>query len=170
VNTQLKQSWIAALRSGGYLQGRGLLRERLIGGRALFCAMGVLMDLVASAALWDRLARPGSRAGSLDEVCGYLPAEICGEIGISNVQQAFIAGLNDHGKTFEEIADVIERDFEDEVSLRAAASRLTGGVFGTPIVPSATPDWSALAGVNSKSHVKWYTQQTMMILDEPIWY
>jgi hypothetical protein len=166
VNTQLKQSWIAALRSGRYLQGRGFLRERSIFGRSYFCAMGVLLDLIATPAQWARLTRGTARAGILDEAYGYLPAEICGEIGLSNTQQAFIAGLNDYGRTFEEIAEVVERDFEDEACLRATAGRLTGGLFGTPVVPPSTVDWNALAGL--KPHVAWHTKQTMMIVDD--WY
>lgn len=150
MNPQLKQSWIAALRGGNYLQGRGCLRERSILGTARFCAMGVLLDLVlATPTHWGRLTRATSRIGLLDEAVGYLPAEICAQIGISSMQQALIAGLNDQGRSFEQIAEVIERDFEDEVRLRKTASRLTGGLLaGGPYAapPPSPPDWSALAG------------------------
>lgn len=173
MNPQLKHSWIAALRSGRYAQGRGVLRERTITGNAYFCAMGVLLDLVATPAQWDRLTRPTSRMGILDEAFGYLPAEICGEIGVSNTQQALIAGLNDQGKTFEEIADVIERDFEDESRLRAAASRLANGTFWQTqevVMPPSTPDWNALASGGVRPYMSFQPAQALTSLDDPIWY
>lgn len=149
MNPQLKQSWIAALRSGHYAQGRGLLRERALTG-VRFCAMGVLFDIIATPMQWNRLTRPGSRAGTIDEVAGYMPAEIRGEIGMSGLQEALIAGLNDSGKTFEQIADVIEKDFEDELRLRRTATDHldVSFVMSLPVpTPKSLPDWNALAGV-----------------------
>jgi hypothetical protein len=150
VNPQLKQSWIAALRSGHYTQGRGLLRERSLTGDARFCAMGVLFDLIATPAQWDRLTKPAVRFGMSDEVSGYMPAEILGEIGVSDMQQALIAGLNDDGKTFEQIADVIEKDFEDERRLRRVSMSLLDGTIVQALSlpkPKSLPDWNALAGI-----------------------
>lgn len=148
---QLKQSWIAALRSGRYRQGRGLLRQRRLRDGTYFCAIGVLFDLVATAMQWDRLTKLGVGAGITDEVPGYIPPEILGEIGMSAAQESLIAGLNDSGKTFEQIADVIERDFDDERHLRRAATALLDGLCHIPppflLTPKSVPDWSALAGI-----------------------
>lgn len=173
MNPQLKQSWITALRSGRYQQGRGLLRERSFTGGAYFCAMGVLLDLVASPMQWDRLTRAPSRAGMADEVAGYVPPEILGDIGISYVQQALIAGLNDFGKTFEQIADVIEADFDNERRLRMTADHLVGGLIPTapsahtppPVLkPQSLPDWLALAGVKPAA---WVSPQQLKMY--PAW-
>jgi hypothetical protein len=156
MNPQLKQSWIAALRSGRYAQGRGLLRERTLGGNTYFCAMGVLFDLVATASQWDRLTRPVTRPRILDEVHGYIPLETMGEIGLSDLQQALIAGLNDAGYTFAQIADVIERDFDDVERLRQTVMKLQGARFlvGPPVcLPKPLPDWNAMAGINASMKV-----------------
>src|SRR5262249_12501553 len=126
MNPLLKRTWIAALRSGDYQQGHGILRERSLRGRTRFCAMGVLFDLVSRARWWDRLTR---RAGRTDMVLGYVPMEVLAEIGISNAQQALITSLNDSGKTFEQIADVIEQDFEDELRLRQTVNALVGAIY-----------------------------------------
>lgn len=151
MNPQLKQSWIEALRSKRYHQGRGLLRER---SRTVtrHCAMGVLFDLVATAAQWARMSTTVTRSATkevVEEASGYIPPEILGEIGMSNVQQALVAGLNDCGRTFEEIADLIENDFEDELRLRKSVDQMGGGLFtfGPLPAPSVYPDWNGFAGV-----------------------
>jgi hypothetical protein len=156
MNPQLKQSWIAALRSGRYHQGRGRLRERTLKGGAYFCAMGVLFDLIATPMQWSRLTMPGSRVGTTDEVAGYMPPEIRGEIGVSCAQEALIAGLHDSGKTFEQIADVIESDSEDEWRLRTIATALIGPTFvmlSPVLTPKSPPDWNSFAGIKPAAAV-----------------
>lgn len=44
MNTQIKEQWVKALRSGEYLQGEGCLRSGKEGERK-FCCLGVLCDL-----------------------------------------------------------------------------------------------------------------------------
>jgi hypothetical protein len=44
MNEQVKAEWVAALRSGKYEQGSGVLRTRIADGPDKFCCIGVLLD------------------------------------------------------------------------------------------------------------------------------
>lgn len=48
MNTEVKQQWVEALRSGQYEQGTGRL-HRAENGVSLFCCLGVLCDLAVKA-------------------------------------------------------------------------------------------------------------------------
>jgi len=43
---EIKEKWLAALRSGDYKQGRGALK-RILNGEVVYCCLGVLSDLYA---------------------------------------------------------------------------------------------------------------------------
>ena len=111
MNNEIKQRWVSALRSGEYEQCRGLLRRN-----NQFCCLGVLCDLYGKEKGIEWVSDGNDRfvfLGSND----VLPAEVVEWAGLPDHNPDIdypdryvtcIAGLNDHGADFEEIADVIE--------------------------------------------------------------
>lgn len=116
VPTTPRQRWIQALRSGGYKQADGVLRN---GDK--FCCLGVACDLYAQDhpdAHWgDRL--PFAEFYEDGESDGYndlLPPAVRDWLGLRTYGARWFDGalslaqMNDEGATFTEIADVIERE------------------------------------------------------------
>lgn len=101
LNPDLKKQWIEALRSGDYQQ----CRAKLTDGKG-YCCLGVL------AKISDRLDENGrfkhsKNIGSPCALSGGLSCEI-----LHFTTQSKLMGENDSGKTFAEIADMIEKDEE----------------------------------------------------------
>jgi hypothetical protein len=104
---EIKEKWIATLRSGKYKQGAGHLRNN-----DLYCCLGVLCDIYAkeNQLNWEKDTKNATykllTSYAILPVEVYRWAETKGQnpiIGESN-----LADLNDIGKTFKEIADLIE--------------------------------------------------------------
>jgi hypothetical protein len=109
MNPEVKAKWVAALRSGRYQQGRQALRR----GHT-FCCLGVLCDISGLGEWSDNWYCPaGDSHGSLY----HLPNPVIEWAGVESdspiVDLAdsaeYLTELNDAGKTFEEIADLIEK-------------------------------------------------------------
>lgn len=111
---EVKEKWLHALRSGNYKQGVGRLRTD-----DEFCCLGVLCDLypegywregkdeeVDGVMYTYRLSKDPiyERIGFPQSAITHLWAEIPSDF-VDN-----LAGMNDNGKSFEEIADVIEKE------------------------------------------------------------
>lgn len=101
MDAETKAKWIEGLRSGRYKQGKGLLRS--LGNE--FCCMGVLYDVLGlpwkeDPAVSCYIAGDSSQA--------YLPMQLRDQLGISGSVESDLAANNDHGDTFEVIADKIE--------------------------------------------------------------
>jgi hypothetical protein len=90
---QLVKKWISALRSGKYKQAHGALK-----GRDGYCCLGVLC-VVAGIEI-------GPDEGYLSVPVQQL-AGLASEVGCIKGSQS-LANLNDAGKSFAEIADIIE--------------------------------------------------------------
>lgn len=104
---ELKRVWVDALRSGKYRQGQNTLHNTDSGS---FCCLGV------AAAVWgistpetmgvqeDRYGTPATEGPTeiYQELRFVMPTEIV-DTGID---------MNDGGKSFAEIADMIERDWD----------------------------------------------------------
>jgi len=107
MNPEIKQKWIAALRSGEYKQGIGALHYD-----GLFCCLGVLCDLHCKETNgeWKGEGKSQTYLNEQD----ILPSEVFhwAELGLKSpfVSTGQLAKLNDMGKTFETIADLIEKD------------------------------------------------------------
>jgi hypothetical protein len=108
MNRAIKQQWIKALRSGEYEQGIHALRS---GDR--YCCLGVLCDLYDSK-LWFNVRDNYSymNADDLlpDEVVNW--AELDSDNGVfigDSGEKQDLSTLNDTGKTFSQLADLIER-------------------------------------------------------------
>jgi hypothetical protein len=104
MNPEIKAKWLEALRSGKYKQAEGRLKVN-----DTFCCLGVLCD-ISGLSKWD---------GDYYLNCvSVLPDEVAEWSGLGdkspNVKEASgrnrsLAGLNDDGNSFKEIADLIER-------------------------------------------------------------
>lgn len=107
MNPEIKQKWVAALRSGEYQQGKHRLHS--IGGK--FCCQGVLTDLrvKAEGLAWGReRALDGRRICWSDDTvawAGISDPDVEVEI---NGTVAPLWEHNDTGRTFAEIANAIE--------------------------------------------------------------
>jgi hypothetical protein len=114
MNSEYKQKWVDALTSGGYEQGNGFLRQ---GNK--FCCLGVLCDIVDPEG-W------GVRGRGMDGIICYryldgewgLPKAVQAEVGVDEFAALpgarageTLAGLNDNGASFDDIAKVIEAKF-----------------------------------------------------------
>lgn len=110
MNPVVKEKWLAALRSDNYTQTSGKLRIN-----DSFCCLGVLCDLYSKETgnEWEGYNYSFKFLGST----GVLPWKVCDwanlrdEGALLNEEgNSSLWSLNDSGKTFEEIADVIEKE------------------------------------------------------------
>jgi hypothetical protein len=110
MNPEIKAKWVSALRSGEYTQLDGHLA---MAGSNKMCCLGVLVDVAGK---WDENFYDGYRM--CDGNCSLPPDELCASVGLppparDGSYRATIvnrlADMNDQGKTFEEIADYIEK-------------------------------------------------------------
>lgn len=125
LNPERKAEWVAALRSGNYKQGKSCLRNN----RDEFCCLGVASDLAVldnsaewarpdyDQLLWDAQAPGGKTFGSHYTLCRAvarwlgLPDVVRDPEFTENGERFRLSDLNDGGASFEEIADIIEREF-----------------------------------------------------------
>lgn len=111
MNQQIKQKWVEALRSGEYKQTQGRLRNH-----DGFCCLGVLCDVLFPEDWKFTLGRC-----SHNDYSHVLPPKVLREAGLqesnpivigyslSAHHDSSLASYNDEGKTFEEIANIIEK-------------------------------------------------------------
>jgi hypothetical protein len=113
--------WVQALRSGKYKQTQGALTRVNKDGTAIHCCLGVACDLylaehpqfpVKEANDYRRLYGKGKLAAILPaEVQDWLGmATEAGEYRVDGYIYNSLAGRNDSGVPFEEIADIIEQE------------------------------------------------------------
>lgn len=112
MNAEVKQKWVAALRSGEFNQVCETLRDDADDGTSpCFCCLGVLCELAAR----DGVIKPWN--GLYDGAVAELPESVrtwaelddsCGNcVDIGEIYQT-LAEHNDDGCTFSAIADAIE--------------------------------------------------------------
>jgi hypothetical protein len=100
---QLRDEWVTALRSGRYKQGKNQLKK----GDS-FCCLGVLCDL-------SGVDLDGKYLGGNGGVDDYgLTDELNVLREIPESQRDRLAGANDAGNSFAEIADWIEKNIDVE--------------------------------------------------------
>jgi hypothetical protein len=121
MDAAIKERWLAALRSGEYEQGRGMLE---FNGK--FCCLGVLCSLAVKDGITERTVLENvdgptgvALYGTRDGVGGtrhYLPGKVIEWAGLPPNEPTVsvpelggsLASLNDSGTTFAEIANIIE--------------------------------------------------------------
>lgn len=109
MNKRVKQLWIEALRSGEYSQTKSVLRDTYG-----FCCLGVLCDLhrIETEGDWATSEDGGYYYGHQAEV---MPIEVMEWAGLQSANpdvdddDTSLAGLNDDGLPFSQIADLIEQ-------------------------------------------------------------
>src|ERR1044072_648640 len=119
---ELLTKWLAALRSGTYLQYQGKLKGKLRNGQLGYCCLGVLCDVLEKEegiGHWDNDPVAGDDCffynGSHD-LC-YPPEAIRLKLGLGLPcsQGSLVApwaAMNDRGFSFEEIAADIETHYQ----------------------------------------------------------
>lgn len=122
---EIKALWIEALTSGEYRQGRRALHQKTADGIDSFCCLGVLCDLADKA---GQISSKKEVRGcgcdmcgsdpriSYDGATGLLPASVMRWSGVTTGSGEFggeggLAWLNDSGKPFEVIAEIIAENF-----------------------------------------------------------
>lgn len=111
MNSEVKKVWVDALRSGNYKQTQGTLSSQ-----GEFCCLGVLCDLYIKEHECKveeyTEEKTGRRCLKYDNEPGVLPEKVMHWAGLKQnnpvVQGQCLALLNDLGRTFPEIADMIE--------------------------------------------------------------
>jgi len=121
MDSEIKQRWITALRSGEYAQGTGTLKSD-----QGFCCLGVLCDLYAKEAgtEWKtKYIRDGRPLPYyfLDGASAILPESVKEWAGLDiqnpvvkltkTYEEFSLSKFNDLGFKFEEIAQMIEEEF-----------------------------------------------------------
>lgn len=121
-------AWLKALRSGEYTQGTLKLRRTDENGQKSFCCLGVLSDLAVKEGVckWN----DDITHSSVDGVDAFLPDSVISWAGLADMScqrtrpydpvvfihtqcaTANLSILNDDGKTFMEIADIIEQNVQ----------------------------------------------------------
>ena len=109
MRADVKAGWVAALRSGEYLQGKGALRATCP-EQDKFCCLGVLCDVVGGTWIGGSpYYKRFQQTGGGEPAKLLLPLELQTDLGISSADQDKLAKMNDSGVLFSEIADWIER-------------------------------------------------------------
>ncbi len=119
MNNKIKNKWLKALRSGKYKQGRNYLCRVDDDGDDSFCCLGVLCELHAeeTKGVWregnylDVLYYKGNEVLLPEEVIKWAELEDDDPfLGVNNNRNRYPASeLNDGGKTFKQIANLIEK-------------------------------------------------------------
>ncbi len=111
------QRWVTLLRSGKFRQARGGLHDRRTDS---FCCLGVLCELaVADGVILPKHPSPGTNYSAYVNSTGLLPEAVRDWAGAKDYSPALagdaapsLAGLNDDGVSFDEIADLIEANVD----------------------------------------------------------
>ena len=109
---EIKDIWVAALRSGKHRQAKGTLHVY----RGGYCCLGELCELAVQAGVID-VPIPVQNRWEFDHHTGNLPPSVMRWSGIRDRCGAIrknlcLSVLNDNGKTFAEIADIIDEHWE----------------------------------------------------------
>jgi len=111
VNKEIKARWVAALRSGVYNQTRGVLHNE-----KGYCCLGVLCDIHANET--NTRWVPEAFSFVYNGANMVLPSDVCKWAGLTrndptvkvDGKHEALSNMNDlHQKSFDEIADVIEK-------------------------------------------------------------
>lgn len=120
---EIKEKWLIALRSGEYKQTRNTLRiassDAKESGDYSYCCLGVLCDLYireTGLGKWDGGAFVSSSGTREDAL---LPTAVIAWAGMNSSSGRFghtplkdcLANVNDHSNDFNEVIEIIEKEF-----------------------------------------------------------
>lgn len=118
---QAYKLWIAALRSGEFVQGHGRLKRLLpfFDSREEYCCLGVLCELAHrdGGPAWTRPGESEVRPlftnksfAAFNGAAGYLPPPVSKFMKLAPWEEKTLVSMNDSGRaSFTKIADHIER-------------------------------------------------------------
>lgn len=112
MDADVKAKWVEALRSGKYLQTQGVLRD----ASDRHCCLGVLCDITDPADwIWLEDENGAPREGwayrhGKGTDTDILPGLLGEELGLDTFYEERLTEMNDNGKSFDEIADYIEKN------------------------------------------------------------
>jgi hypothetical protein len=132
MNKKVMQKWLKALRSGKYKQGQGTLKQYDSNGNAQHCCLGVLCEL------YNKEMKKNKKKTLIEKFCSNdsdfshgrsrfggkaddLPKEVMkwadmdnnlGKFYLSDDHYECLADLNDAGRKFKTIANIIEKNWE----------------------------------------------------------
>jgi hypothetical protein len=112
MNKEIKEKWIAALRSGNYVQGREFLCKRDYNPKEYrFCCLGVLCDL-SNPSRWHHEEDNNSLYELENDIYGNdMPTrDFLESLGIAWNTAEILANMNDGGEPFSKIATHIEEN------------------------------------------------------------
>lgn len=127
---EVAKKWVKALRSGKYKQGKGYLKQLDSKNEPKHCCLGVLCELYDQQMKKNHKktlhadhmvdSETGTEFISLNQHDGGLPkvvrewANMINPLGefIKNDRVQYLADLNDDGKKFSTIANIIEKNVE----------------------------------------------------------
>lgn len=109
---EIAELWVEALRGGKYVQGQGALQR--LDGR--FCCLGVLCDLAITHGVKVEVVKLPNEI-NYNGLEGVLPEPVVNWAGMQSVggqlpDQPALWSQNDAGKSFKEIAAVIEANVD----------------------------------------------------------
>lgn len=118
MDTRIAEKWVDALRSKKYQQGTGCLKQTK-NQQDKFCCLGVLTDIAIKDGL-KIIEQSGPRT-TFNSFTDYLPGEVQRWANMKTSNGTFtknnltntLAYLNDAGRTFDEIATLIEDNIEE---------------------------------------------------------
>lgn len=112
----LQTEWIRRLRSGEYEQGDGCLERRAY-GKVYFCCLGIACRVAIDSGVDVKLVNKGDYVEYEGGHAASLPREVMHDMKFRSGfgecvadQKDSLAILNDHHKTFSEIADIVCAD------------------------------------------------------------
>lgn len=115
MNPEVKEKWLEALRSGEYKQGRTMLKQGQSPDNLKYCCIGVLCELAAKDGVIDNSVKSSfDPIYSFNEKECLIPDEVARWAGLKTLRTtsgSTLYQLNDFGKSFSDISDVIEEDF-----------------------------------------------------------
>ena len=104
---EIKDQWIADLRSGKFIQGKGALCKH-----GKHCCLGVLAQQITNYYVSDDTGRADFGP---EKSSAFLDDKLLNQCGLKDLEQGRLSGMNDDGgSTFLEIADYIEQNILDE--------------------------------------------------------
>lgn len=117
MNPEIKGKWLTALRSGDYVQGKGLLCRVKKDGSKTYCCLGVLTDLyIQEKGLeWEH----GVSFLHFDDEDAILPLPVGNWSGVSGTglfrneegEIEELASVNDTSDNFDKVIQIIEEKF-----------------------------------------------------------
>ena len=110
INIELKKKWIEALRSGKYKQTKGRLHDD--NG---FCCYGVLCDIISPNEWVKCNTGCGDTFYRFQGANSMMPDnDILKQVMKTHKCPACLAAMNDRGRSFNEIADVLQKELDNE--------------------------------------------------------